>query len=126
MSIAPLRRRLCRLLAVVSSGLFIVLMLGTGSHADQTNPAALPSAFSSKPLQNHFNPRPPLLRYVQIDDATCVSCIFATQKQCNDNGQTLLGVPSLTEMPDCSLKSVVDWCYLHSYCPRNYQPNPIR
>jgi hypothetical protein len=101
-------------------------MLGTGGHADQTSPATSSSDFSSKPLRNHFDPRPPLLHYVQIDDAACVSCIYAKQKECNGNGQNLLGVPSGTEMPDCSLKSAVDWCYLHSYCPRNYQPNPIR
>jgi hypothetical protein len=133
MSIAPLSARLFRFLAVVASAPFIILLLGTGSHADQPTPADLTPAFSSRPLRNNLMPRPPILHYVQYDDATCVSCVWAKQKECQSNLQSnmnLLGqqygqqYTAQGQNWNC-VAQATDWCYQNSYCPRNYQANPF-
>jgi hypothetical protein len=70
MSNAPLSARLFRFLAVVASAPFIVLMLGSGSHADTTTVSESP-AFSSKSLPNHFAPQ----RRVAQSDDECLQCV---------------------------------------------------
>ena len=56
MSTAPRDVRLTRFLAVVASALFIVLMLGTGSHADQPLPGSFSSACFGRILRKQSAP----------------------------------------------------------------------
>jgi hypothetical protein len=74
MSNAPLGARPFRFLAVVASASFIVLMLGTGSQADQTTSVSLSPAFSSKSLRSQI-----LLRRRLAEDLH-----YPEVKACND------------------------------------------
>jgi hypothetical protein len=72
MSIAPLSARLFRFLAVVASAAFIVIMLGTGSHANQPKYMSLSTNFCSKLLQHQTRTH---RRLAEDDSDDCQKCI---------------------------------------------------
>jgi hypothetical protein len=79
MSTAPLSARPFRFLAVAASTAFIVLMLGTGSHADQTASASSSHAFFAKPHRNNFESQ---RRIAETYDPACQDCIQQKYNQC--------------------------------------------
>jgi hypothetical protein len=77
MSTAPHSGGLFRFLAVVVSASFIVLMLGTGSHADQNTSVKYATTLPSQTAQTHLRG---MLHSAQF--YTCASCTAHFMNQC--------------------------------------------
>lgn len=75
MSTTPLSARRFRFLAVASA-LFIVLMLGTGSHADQSTSVSVSLPYTSKSLLYHF------VAQQRVAQNVCQTCIQDQLKVC--------------------------------------------
>ena len=82
MSIAPLSARLFRFLAVVASAALIVLMLGTGSHADQNVSLVLSPTISSKSPIFHWHGMIQLAEEPPSSEWNCAKCIAERTNEC--------------------------------------------
>ena len=76
----PLSTRLFRFLAVVASASFIVLMLGTGSRADQNTSVVLSPTLSSKSKLIHLHE----MRHLAQAELTCAQCVAEETNACMD------------------------------------------
>jgi hypothetical protein len=121
MSIAPLSARLFRFLPVVASAAFILLMLGTGNHADQTTPIALYPAVSSKSLRNHLSQPPDNIRLAQNTTSECTACVATRMRICavaeRTDHQEIPPTDEHTPSRDknCQTRSET-FCRNHGYC----------